>query len=85
MEIGPVPELTPVVDEGRHLPPELCRLCCLLGVRTTVCADECQWLTDTHSILAEVAERLGRCTQLAPDGDHRTTRQIASVRLPAGS
>ena len=41
-------------------------------------ADECQRLTDTNSTLAEIAERLGRCTRLALDGNHRNTRQIAS-------
>jgi hypothetical protein len=75
---GPVPGLTLVVDEGQDLPPEFYRLCRLLGARTTVFADECQRLTDANSTLAEIAERLGRCTRLALDGNHRNTRQIAS-------
>lgn len=78
VETGPEPELTLVVDEGQDLPPEFYRLCRLLGARTTVFADECQRLTDTNSRLAEIAERLGRCTRLALDGNHRNTRQIAS-------
>ncbi|WP_234335385.1 MULTISPECIES: DNA helicase [Streptomyces] len=78
VETGPVPGLTLVVDEGQDLPPEFYRLCRLLGARTTVLADECQRLTDANSTLAEIAERLGRCTCLALDGNHRNTRQIAS-------
>ncbi|ANB09869.1 DNA helicase [Streptomyces ambofaciens] len=78
VESGPVPELTLVVDEGQDLPPEFYRLCRLLGARTTVFADECQRLTDANSTLTEIAERLGRCTSLTLDGNHRNTRQIAS-------
>jgi superfamily I DNA/RNA helicase len=77
-ETGPVPGLTLVVDEGQDLPPEFYRLCRLLGARTTVFADECQRLTETNSTLAEIAERLGRCTRHEIDGNHRNTRQIAS-------
>ncbi|MDX2682471.1 DNA helicase [Streptomyces soliscabiei] len=77
-ETGPVPGLTLVVDEGQDLPPEFYRLSRLLGGRTTVFADECQRLTDTNSTLTEIAERLGRCTRLDLDGNHRNTRQIAS-------
>ncbi|MEU5365861.1 DNA helicase [Streptomyces sp. NPDC005925] len=79
VETGPAPGLTLVVDEGQDLPPEFYRLCRLLGARTTVFADECQRLTDAHSTLAEIAERLGRCTRAALDGNHRNTRQIASL------
>ncbi|MFF6803872.1 DNA helicase [Streptomyces sp. NPDC012616] len=79
VETGPVPGLTLVVDEGQDLPPEFYRLCRLLGARTTVFADECQRLTDANSTLAEIVERLGRCTRLALDGNHRNTRQIASL------
>lgn len=77
-ETGPMPGLTLVVDEGQDLPPEFYRLCRLLEARTTVFADECQRLTDTNSTLTEIAERLGRCTRLELDGNHRNTRQIAS-------
>ncbi|WP_405908997.1 AAA family ATPase [Streptomyces sp. NBC_00828] len=77
-ETGPVPGLTLVVDEGQDLPPEFYRLCRLLQARTTVYADECQRLTDTNSTLAEIAQRLGRCTRLELDGNHRNTRQIAA-------
>lgn len=41
-------------------------------------ADECQRLTDTNSTLAEIAQRLGNCTPLELDGNHRNTRQIAA-------
>ncbi|MFE4665229.1 DNA helicase [Streptomyces sp. NPDC056716] len=77
-QTGPVPGLTLVVDEGQDLPPGFYRLCRLLQARTTVYADECQRLTDTHSTLAEIAERLGRCTSSQLDGNHRNTRQIAA-------
>lgn len=77
-ETGPVPGLTLVVDEGQDLPPEFYRLCRLLGARTTVFADECQRLTHTNSTLAEIADRLGRCTRHELDGNHRNTQQIAS-------
>ncbi|SOE56749.1 hypothetical protein SAMN05446589_1087 [Streptomyces sp. OV198] len=77
-ETGPVPGLTLVVDEGQDLPPDFYRLCRLLQARTTVYADECQRLTDTNSTLAEIAQRLGRCTHVELDGNHRNTYQIAS-------
>ncbi|MEW1642111.1 DNA helicase [Streptomyces sp. NPDC091219] len=77
-DTGSVPGLTLVVDEGQDLPPEFYRLCRLLQARTTVYADECQRLTDTNSTLAEIAQRLGRCTRLELDGNHRNTRQIAA-------
>ncbi|MDQ1029730.1 superfamily I DNA/RNA helicase [Streptomyces umbrinus] len=77
-ETGPVPDLTLVVDEGQDLPPEFYRLCRLLQARTTVYADECQRLTDTNSTLAEITQRLGRCTLYELDGNHRNTRQIAA-------
>lgn len=45
-------------------------------------ADECQRLTDTDTdtdaTLAEIIERLGRCTRFELDGNHRNTRQITS-------
>ncbi|MFI1710938.1 DNA helicase [Streptomyces griseoruber] len=78
-ETGPVPGLTLVVDEGQDLPPDFYRLCRLLGARATVYADECQRLTDTNSTLAEIARCLGRCPCLELDGNHRNTRQIASL------
>ncbi|MET8330535.1 DNA helicase [Streptomyces sp. NPDC005181] len=69
-----------VIDEGQDLPPEFYRLCRLLDARaTTVFADECQRLTDTQSTLAEIAKGLGSCTRHDLDGNHRNTRQIASV------
>ncbi|MCM1946148.1 AAA family ATPase [Streptomyces sp. G2] len=68
-----------VVDEGQDLPPEFYRLCRILRSRTTVFADECQRLTDTNSTLAEIAQRLGRCARHELDGNHRNTRQIASL------
>ncbi|MGW2696118.1 DNA helicase [Streptomyces sp. NPDC001296] len=77
-ETEPDPSLTLVVDEGQDLPPEFYRLCRLLGARTTVYADECQRLTDTNSTLAEIAQRLGKCTRHEVDGNHRNTRQIAT-------
>ncbi|MGV9505321.1 DNA helicase [Streptomyces tendae] len=77
-DTGPVPDLTLVVDEGQDLPPEFYRLCRMLGARVTVFADECQRLTDTHSTLAEIAGRLGRCARHDLDGNHRNTEQIAS-------
>ncbi|MFH8973590.1 DNA helicase [Streptomyces sp. NPDC017890] len=77
-DTGPVPGLTLVVDEGQDLPPEFYLLCRLLGARTTVFADECQRLTDTHSTLAEIPRNLGRCARHELDGNHRNTEQIAS-------
>ncbi|GAA3956321.1 hypothetical protein GCM10022384_06880 [Streptomyces marokkonensis] len=77
-DTGPIPGLTLVVDEGQDLPPEFYLLCRMLGARTTVYADECQRLTDTHSTLAEIARNLGRCTRHELDGNHRNTEQIAS-------
>lgn len=77
-DTGPVPGLTLVVDEGQDLPPQFYLLCRLLGARTTVFADECQRLTDTHSTLAEIAGNLGHCARHELDGNHRNTEQIAS-------
>ncbi|MFH9731554.1 DNA helicase [Streptomyces sp. NPDC017260] len=77
-DTGPIPGLTLVVDEGQDLPPEFYLLCRMLGARTTVYADECQRLTDTHSTLAEIARNLGRCVRHELDGNHRNTEQIAS-------
>jgi superfamily I DNA/RNA helicase len=77
-DTGPIPGLTLVVDEGQDLPPQFYLLCRMLGARTTVCADECQRLTDTNSTLADIARSLGRCTRHDIDGNHRTTQQIAS-------
>lgn len=74
----PVPGLTLVVDEGQDLPPEFYRLCRLLHARTTVYADECQRLTETHSTLAEITQRLGNRTRHDLEGNHRNTRPIAA-------
>ncbi|WP_198358104.1 DNA helicase [Streptomyces fildesensis] len=74
----PVPSLTLVVDEGQDLPPEFYRLCRLLRARVTVYADECQRLTETHSTLAEITQRLGNCTRHDLEGNHRNTRRIAA-------
>ncbi|MFI6016791.1 DNA helicase [Streptomyces sp. NPDC051287] len=76
-EAGHVTGPTLVVDEGQDLPPEFYLLCRMLKARVTVYADECQRLTDTNSTLAEIAQRLGRCTRLELDGNHRNTLQIA--------
>lgn len=73
------PRLTLVVDEGQDLPAEFYRLCRILGARTTVYADECQRLTETHSTLAEIAKGLGNCTRHDLDGNHRNTLQIADL------
>ncbi|MFF4559471.1 DNA helicase [Streptomyces sp. NPDC001435] len=78
-ELGVDPDITLVVDEGQDLPPEFYRLLRLLQARVTVYADECQRLTDANSTLAEIAQRLGRCTRHDLDGNHRNTRQIASL------
>ncbi|MEU9480162.1 DNA helicase [Streptomyces sp. NPDC048191] len=77
-ETEPPPGLTLVVDEGQDLPPGFYRLCRVLGARVTVFADECQRLTDANSTLAEIVQRLGDCTRLELDGNHRNTRQIAA-------
>ncbi|MEU1705093.1 DNA helicase [Streptomyces sp. NPDC005706] len=79
VEADPDPGLTLVVDEGQDLPPEFYRLCRLLGARVTVFADECQRLTDTNSTLEEIAQRLGHCTRVELEGNHRNTRQIATL------
>lgn len=77
-ETEPEPGLTLVVDEGQDLPPEFYRLCRLLGGRITVFADECQRLTETNSTLEEIARRLGECSRVELDGNHRSSRQIAA-------
>jgi hypothetical protein len=76
---APLPALTLVVDEGQDLPPEFYRLCRLIQARTTVYADECQRLTETHSTLAEIERGLGGCTRHKIHGNHRNTRQIAAL------
>ncbi|MEU6809794.1 DNA helicase [Streptomyces sp. NPDC046831] len=78
-DTGPVPGLTLVIDEGQDLPPQFYRLCRMLQARTTVYADECQRLTDSHSTLAEITGKLGRCTRHEVDGNHRNTQQIAAL------
>ncbi|WP_372344185.1 DNA helicase [Streptomyces sp. KL116D] len=76
-ETGPLAGLTLVIDEGQDLPPEFYRLCLMLGARTTVYADECQRLTETHSSLEEISRRLGGPVRTRLDGNHRNSRQIA--------
>ncbi|KQV14965.1 MULTISPECIES: hypothetical protein [unclassified Kitasatospora] len=68
-----------VVDEGQDMPPGFYRLCRVLGIPTTVYADECQRLTTTHSTLAEIGSGLGDCTRHELGGNHRNTRQIAEL------
>ncbi|MEV7724869.1 DNA helicase [Streptomyces sp. NPDC087917] len=75
----PCAGLSLVVDEGQDMPPGFYRLCRMLRIRTTVFADECQRLTDTHSTLGEIGRGLGDCTRRSIEGNHRNTRQIAEL------
>ncbi|SDT42459.1 hypothetical protein SAMN05216371_2248 [Streptomyces sp. TLI_053] len=77
VDSAPVPAV--VVDEGQDLPPAFYRLCRVLGARTTVYADECQRLTDTHSTLADITRALGCAAAHEVRGNHRNTRQIAEL------
>ncbi|MFC0847506.1 DNA helicase [Streptomyces noboritoensis] len=69
-----------VIDEGQKLPVAFYRLCRLLGVGVTVCADANQPIGDDESTVSEICRALGlQADPLVLRDNHRTTREIAML------
>lgn len=69
-----------VIDEGQNLPLDFYRLCRILGVGVTVCADENQRIGDDQSTVAEICRALAlRTDPLVLGENRRNSREIARL------
>ncbi|WP_413102519.1 DNA helicase [Streptomyces sp. Inha503] len=69
-----------VIDEGQKLPVDFYRLCQILGVGVTVCADENQRIGDGQSTLSEICRAIAaQDDPLVLRENRRNTREIARL------
>ncbi|MFJ1645857.1 hypothetical protein [Streptomyces sp. NPDC088258] len=69
-----------VIDEGQKLPVAFYQWCRIVGVGTTVYADENQRIDDDESTLSEICRALVTKTDpLVLSENHRNTREIANL------